>query len=150
MLRNAKKRLEQEIPQKRQYFAVRQNVDTNARQSFPWLNDRNSQEYQTFNGILQQVPGLRNHPAATALAAAAVEGMKVAYDRQNPKVAVKPRKEAPPPVSSSESAPRGRVKDTAQERKRIRQASEAKVYSKGSLSTADLERVFLSRSQEGE
>lgn len=150
MLRNARKRLEREIPQKRQYFQQKASVETQARQTFPWLNDTTTTEYQAYAGILQQVPGLRNHPAATALAAAAVEGMKVAYERQNKKSAPKPRKEAPPPVTTTESAPRARVKDTAQERAKNRQASESKIISKGNLSGTDLERVFLNRIRERE
>lgn len=147
MLKNARRRLEREVPQRRQYIEAKRNVEVAARNDFTWLSDRNSQEYQAYSSIMRGIPALSVYPGATALVAAAVEGMKVVHGR---KTAQKPKVKAstPPPMTTTESAPRLRVKDTAAERKRARLSSESKILSKGNLSGSDLESVFLNRLKE--
>ena len=142
MLLNARKRLDREIPTKKQFIQQRANIEAQARETFTWMADRNSQEYQTYKGILSGVQGLESYVGAPALAAAAVEGMRVAYERRTGVAKKTVKRETPPPVSTAESAPRVRVKDPAAERRRVAQASESKLTSKGSLSGADLQRVF--------
>ena len=148
--RKNRQKLERDIPQKRQYFQQTAQVEAQARQQFQWLNDTTSEEYQTFRGMDVNIPQLRGYPGKTSLLALAIEGMKAIHARQQPQVKKAAKKETPPPVSRSESAPRTRVKDTASERRRARVASESKTFSKGNLSSADVTNVFLKRITEGE
>ena len=144
IVRNLRKKVERDIPEKRQFFTQVANVEAQTKQTFPWLSDTASEDYRVYRSILDGVPGLSQYVGKHALAAAAVEGMKVAFARQQEKP--KPvKKETPPTISMTESAPRVRVKDPAGERRKARQSSEAKIMSKGHLSGRDLEQVFLSR-----
>lgn len=142
MLLSARKKLDREIPAKKQFIQQRASIEAQARETFPWMADRDSQEYQTYRSILGSVQGLSSYVGAPALAAAAVEGMRVAYERRTGAAKKVAKKETPPPVSTAESAPRVRVKDPAAERRRAVQASEKNITSKGSLSGADLQKVF--------
>lgn len=91
VLRNARKALEDTIPSQKEYFNQvgqfvnhKQNVTKLAHEKFPFLTDRNSEEYKAAQAMYQQSPWLHNLAASEMFIGAYLKGMKtLAADRKS-------------------------------------------------------------------
>jgi predicted oxidoreductase (fatty acid repression mutant protein) len=104
VLRNARKALDDTIPAQREYFGQvnqfvqqKQNVTKLAHEKFPFLTDRNSEEYKAAQAMYQQSPWLHNLAASEMFIGAYLKGMKalVAEEKAASESKAKPKDEKP-------------------------------------------------------
>lgn len=75
IVRNASRAIEQYIPERAGFINAREQMVKRTRETFPWVTDRASPEYATWQQIKTD-PALSNRPNADWIAAVQVEGLR--------------------------------------------------------------------------
>jgi hypothetical protein len=73
-----------EAPKKQQQLRQRYQSDRVAAQVYPQLFDKGSQDYQVANSVMQQLPGLINHPDRNLIIGDYLEGVKLRIAKDKP------------------------------------------------------------------
>lgn len=84
-----------EAPRKAAQLQQRQQYDAMAKQVYAPLFDRGSQDYQIANALVQQLPGLANHPAKNLILGDYLRGVKARTAEVNGKTNGAPPKDVP-------------------------------------------------------
>lgn len=79
--RGATDMLENQIPQKYQFIQTRQQALATAVQTFPWMSNSQSPEYQQASALINQNPWLRNLPSMEYTVGMFIEGLKAVGTR---------------------------------------------------------------------
>jgi hypothetical protein len=99
--RNARIMLEDQIPQRAQFFQARQIASQQALEQFPWMKDRNSREFVEMQSLARQFPFVENLPHRDLVLGVQIEGLKALAERKAksaspaPAAAAAPRAKAP-------------------------------------------------------
>ncbi len=154
-LREARRTLEDQIPQRAQFLAAKQQITQNAHARFPFLTDKQSPDYQLaeLGRRNPQYASLMAMPNAEYLLGVLVKGHRAieaedaakAAPAKKPAVAIKPKPAADQTaVSASGAAARAPIGSA--ERQQIA-AESAKLSAKGGITSDDAVGLLLKQSQ---
>ena len=139
IMRNAKVKIEDEIPQRYNFLVQKNQFQQQAYQQFPFLKDKSTPEYYEAQQAYRQYPWLQNLPNADMIIGVQIEGMKALKERAESKAKlakepVKPRTkppgdQTPSPASMSESR-----SPAISPAKKALEAERAKIMSKKGIS----------------
>ncbi len=90
VMRNARKTLEDEIPQRREFLTTRHQMQQKAYEVLPFMNDNSSADYKAAQLIYQRHPFLRQIPEGDFTVGLIVEGIKAVESRQRASTEKKP------------------------------------------------------------
>ena len=152
-MRNARVVLEDQIPQRAQFLAKRQQMETLAVQTFPYLKDKASVEYQHAQQIVRERPWLNSVPERDWLLGVHIEGLKAIEAKAaaaKKTAATKPAAAKPKTGNSqtevSADSTSSRVPVTTQARQQLQAASD-KLKAKGSVSGKEYAQHLALQSQ---
>lgn len=147
--RNAKRTVEEFIPQRHQFLQAKQMWRAKALTDFPFLKDKTSAEYQMAQTAIRNYPWIEGAPDSDYIVGLAVKGQMALEAEKKAKAApVKPVAKAPASqvatVATSSSKPRG-GENVVLRQKAAKEISA--IQSKKNLTTEDYATVLLKRQQ---
>jgi len=152
-MRNARMVLEDQIPQRAQFLAQRQQIEKMAGETFPYLRDKSSVEYQHAQQILRENTWLGTRPERDWLLGVHIEGLKAIEAKAaaaKKTAATKPAAAKPKTGNSqtevSADSTSTRIPVTTQTRQQLQAASD-KLKAKGSVSGKEYAQHLALQSQ---
>lgn len=148
ILRNAKRTVEDLVPQRYQFLQNRDGWRAKAVEEFPFLKDRTTKEYQLVEAARRNYPIIAALPDADYVLGLAVEGIKAVEARKAAKPAAKtpPAKAPASQVATSATSSRPRVADDTIQREQVGREVAAIKSAKRNLSTNDVTAILLKQS----
>ena len=149
ILRNAKRTVEDLIPQRYQFLQNRDGWRNRAIEEFPFLKDKTSKEYHLVESARRNYPIIAALPDADYVLSLAVEGIKAVEARKAATAKPAPKTTAKAPASqtaASAGTGRPRLADDTVKREQVGREVAAMKSGKRNLSTSDVTSILLKQS----
>ena len=149
VVRNARVILEDQVPQRAQFFQARQIAQQQAYQQFPWMKDRSSPESLQMQQLVQQFPFVENLPHRDLILGVQIEGLKAIEARRagKPEPAREPARPKPPSDQAMVAATSGPTRQSeGAGRERVAQEAKQELRTKKGVSVRDTVR-FLTQTE---
>lgn len=104
---NADRVLEDQIPQRYQFLQARQQAEQQALERFPWMREKDSEEYQLYQATLKKYPFLGNLPDAPFVVGVQITGAR--YLEQQAKTAAEAKAKPAAPAIAKTPPPASQV-----------------------------------------